>query len=107
MCEMEHDEQTRAPEGWTERHYYGDSGDPMREAIRAVSLTELKHADVTIPEAAMKAGLDPERLRNYIMAGVITLGEMLALSEAVEVTSSTFIIKVDALRDERESLKSE
>lgn len=55
----------------------------------------------------MKAGLDPERLRNYIMAGVITLGEMLALSEAVEVTSSTFIIKVDALRDERESLKSE
>ena len=107
MCEMEHDEQTRDPEGWTERHYYGDSGDPMREAIRAVSLTELKHADVTIPEAAMKDGLDPERLRNYIMAGVITLGEMLALSEAVEVTSSTFIIKVDALRDERESLKSE
>lgn len=107
MCDMEHDRLMQDPKGWAEHHYYGDSGDPMREAIRAVSLTELKHADVTIPEAAMKAGLDPERLRDHIMAGVITLGEMLALSEAVEVTSSTFIIKVDALRDERESLKSE
>lgn len=64
MCEMEHDEQTRDPEGWTERHYYGDSGDPMREAIRAVSLTELKHADVTIPEAVCV---------QLVVAGLVTM----------------------------------
>lgn len=62
MCDMEHDRLMQDPKGWAEHHYYGDSGDPMREAIRAVSLTELEHADVTIPEAAVKAG--PSRIQN-------------------------------------------
>ena len=44
MCDMEHDRLMQDPKGWAEHHYYGDSGDPMREAIRAVSLTELEHA---------------------------------------------------------------
>lgn len=106
MCDMEHDRLMQDPKGWAEHHYYGDSGDHMREAIRAVSLTELEHADVTIPEAAMKAGLDPEGLRDHIMAGVITLSEVAALADAVGITPSLFIRKVELSQDRRESLKS-
>lgn len=106
MCDMEHDRLMQDPKGWAEHHYYGDSGDPMREAIRAVSLTELEHADVTIPEAAMKAGLDPKELRDHIMAGVITLSEMAELSDAVGTTPLLFIRKVELSQDRRENLKS-
>lgn len=106
MCDMEHDRLMQDPKGWAEHRYYGDSGDPLREAIRAVSLTELEHADVTIPEAAMKAGLDPKELRDHIMAGVITLSEMAALADAVGTTPLLFIRKVELSQDRRESLKS-
>ena len=78
----------------------------MREAIRAVSLTELEHADVTIPEAAMKAGLDPKELRDHIMAGVITLSEVAVLADAVGITPLLFIRKVELSQDRRENLNS-
>lgn len=103
MCELDHERLEQDPEGWAERRYYGDSGDPLREAIRAVSLIGLERADVTIPEAATKAGLNPLNLWHHIMDGNITLGEMTAIADAMGITPSMFIARLESTRRLREA----
>lgn len=99
MCEMEYEAMTADGKAWWRRYLYGDSGDPLREAVRAVSLAALEKADVTLAEVATRAGLDPKRLHRHVMNGEVSMLEMKAIADAVSIPLWRYVGRVDRERE--------
>lgn len=100
MCQIVYDDLNGRGDA-ADRMLYGDTGDPLREAVRATALRHLAKVDLTIPECARKAGLYPRRLYMHIMDGNLTTDEIAAISNATGFALFSFLLDLDTCHMKR------